>query len=159
MRTRTLATCATVAALVVAASSLLHPWGNLRTASIGDGAILTGANVPDGIRTALAQKCGDCHSNNTHWPPYSRLAPFSWVVEHDVQIGRQHINLSAWEKYSIDNQIDLLGKMSSQLRQGKMPLEKYLLLHPEARLSESERKLIVDWIKTERKRLVADAAK
>jgi len=40
-----------------------------------------------------------------------------------------------------------------------MPLKQYLLLHPEARLSEAERKLIVDWTKIERKRVMAEAAK
>jgi hypothetical protein len=105
------------------------------------------------------QKCGDCHSNATHWPLYSRIAPSSWLVEHDVHAGRQHMNLSAWEQYSLDERIDLLGKMGSQVRQGKMPLKPYLLLHPEARLSGSERKLLVDWAKAERKRLVAEAAK
>jgi len=120
---------------------------------------LAGANVPDEIRTAFSQKCGDCHSGNTRWPLYSRVAPTSWLVEHDVHEGREHMNLSSWEQYSIDNRIDLLGKISSQLRKGKMPKKQYLLLHPEARLSESEQKLIVDWTKAERKRLVAEAAK
>jgi cytochrome c len=149
---------ATIAVMVVAASSLIHPWGNLYTASARDSAILTGANVPDEIRTAFSQKCGDCHSNNTRWPLYSRIAPSSWLVEHDVQEGREHLNLSSWEQYSIDSRIDLLGRISSQLRQDKMPKKQYLLLHPEARLSESERKLIVSWTKTERKRLLAAAA-
>jgi hypothetical protein len=158
MKTRTLSIGATIAALSVAALSLIHPWGNLHTASPGGGAILAGANVTDEIRTTLAHKCGDCHSNNTGWPLYSRIAPTSWLVEHDVHDGRQRMNLSSWEKYSIDNRIDLLGKMGTQLRQGKMPLKQYLLLHPDARLSESERKLIVDWTKAERKRLLAEAA-
>jgi hypothetical protein len=69
------------------------------------------------------------------------------------------MNLSTWEQYSIDNRIDFLGKMGTQLRQGKMPLKQYLLLHPEARLSDEEQKLIVDWTKVERKRLMAEAAK
>jgi hypothetical protein len=120
--------------------------------------MLAGSNVPDEVRATLAQKCGDCHSNNTRWPLYSRVAPASWLVEHDVHEGREHLNLSAWEQYSIDNRIDLLGKMGSQLRQGKMPLKQYVLLHPEARLSDAERKLIVDWIKGERRRLVAAGA-
>jgi hypothetical protein len=158
MKTRTLSIGATLAALSVAALSLIHPWGNLHTASPGGGAILAGANVTDEIRTAFAHKCGDCHSNNTQWPLYSRIAPSSWLVEHDVHDGRARMNLSSWEKYSIDNRIDLLGKMGTQLRQGKMPLKQYLLLHPDARLSESERKLIVDWTKAERKRLLAEAA-
>jgi len=158
MRARPLTTGATVAALAVAALSLIHPWGNLRTASAGGGAILSGANVPAEIRTALTQKCGDCHSTNTRWPLYSRVAPSSWLVEHDVHEGREHMNLSSWEQYSIDARIDLLAKMGTQLRERKMPLTQYLLLHPEARLSESERKLILNWTKTERRRLVAEVA-
>ena len=150
---------ATVAALVVMASSLIHPWGKLRIPSAGCGLIMAGADVPDAIRTAFSQKCGDCHSSNTRWPLYSRIAPASWLVEHDVYEGRKHLNLSSWEQYSIDERIDLLGKMGSQLRQGKMPLKPYPLLHPDARLQESERKLMVDWTKAERRRLVAEAAK
>jgi cytochrome c len=159
MRRINLSTCATALALAVAVLSFVHPWGNLRTGSPLGTAMLTGSNVTNEVREVIAQKCGDCHSNNTRWPIYSRVAPTSWLVEHDVQEGRERMNLSAWEQYSIDNRIDLLGRMSTQLRQDKMPLKQYLLLHPEARLSEAERKLIIDWAKAERKRLMAEAAK
>ena len=121
--------------------------------------MLAGTDVPEEVRATLAQKCGDCHSNNTRWPLYSRIAPTSWLVERDVHEGRAHLNLSFWEQYSTDNRIDLLGKIGTQIRQGKMPLKQYLLLHPEARLSEADRKLIVDWIRVERKRLLAETAK
>jgi cytochrome c len=119
---------------------------------------LSGATLPDPIRASLVQACGDCHSNHTRWPIYSRIAPASWLVQHDVHEGRQHLNLSLWEQYDIDKRIDMLGKMSTQLRQGKMPLKQYQLLHPEARLSGSERKQLVDWTKAERKRLLDEAA-
>jgi cytochrome c len=148
-----------VVVLAIAALSLVHPWGNLRSTSSQGSVILAGSNVPEEVQTVLAHKCGDCHSNNTRWPAYSRIAPSSWLVEHDVHEGREHMNLSNWEQYAIDSRIDLLSKISTQLRQGKMPLKQYLLLHPEARLSESERKLIVDWTKVERKRLAATAEK
>jgi hypothetical protein len=149
---------AVLAMLAIVALSFVHPWGDLRSGSSG-AEMLAGANATDEIRAKLAQKCGDCHSNNTRWPLYSRIAPTSWLVEHDVHEGRDHMNLSDWEKYSIDNRIDLLGKMGTQLRQGKMPLKQYLLLHPEARLTEAERKLIIDWTKAERKSLMTEAAK
>jgi cytochrome c len=159
MKIRRLAAAAAVAVLALAALSFFHPWGDLRGDASEKHAVLAGAKVPDEVREMLIQKCGDCHSNGTRWPLYSRIAPSSWLVERDVHEGREHMNLSRWEQYSIDSQIDLLGKMGSQLRQGKMPLRQYLLLHPEARLSEAERKLIVDWTKAERKSLMADAAK
>ena len=156
--TLTLAVGAGVAMLAVVALSFIHPWGNLRSDS-SRGGILTDSTAPPEVQTLLAQKCGDCHSANTRWPLYSRIAPSTWLVEHDVKEGREHMNLSSWEQYSIDSRIDLLAKIGSQVRQGKMPLKKYLLLHPEARVSESERKLIVDWTKVERKQLIAAAEK
>jgi cytochrome c len=158
MRPAKLLTGATITALAVVALSLIHPWGNLRSGSPEGSAVLAGKDVPDEVRTVLARKCGDCHSNHTRWPLYSRIAPASWLIEHDVHEGREHLNLSDLEQYSTDRRIDLLAKMGTQLRQGKMPLKQYLLLHPEARLSESERKLVLDWIKVERKRLLAEAA-
>jgi mono/diheme cytochrome c family protein len=148
-----------VAVLVMAALSLVHPWGDLRAASPGGAALLSGSSAPGEVRALFAQKCGDCHSPNTRWPLYSRIAPSSWLVEHDVHRGREHLNLSRWEQYSIDERIDLLSRIGTQLRQRKMPLKPYLLLHPEARLSDAERKLVIDWTKAERKRIQAASAK
>ncbi|HVJ05337.1 MAG TPA: heme-binding domain-containing protein [Candidatus Saccharimonadales bacterium] len=145
--------------LVGVALSLVHPWGNLRLDSSRDAPILQGASAPNEIRELLARKCNDCHSNRTRWPLYSNFAPTSWLVEHDVHAGREHLNLSRWEEYGIDSRIDLLSKMGSQIRDGKMPLKQYVLLHPEARLSDSERKLIQNWIKVERKRLLTQEEK
>jgi cytochrome c len=145
---------ASVAVLALAALSLIHPWGNLRIGPYA-GEVLAGASVPPEVRTILMHKCGDCHSSNTRWPLYSRVAPSSWLVERDVKDGREHMNFSSWEQYNVDSQIDLLAKIASQLRQGKMPLKRYLLLHPDAKVSERERKLIADWAKSERKRLAA----
>jgi cytochrome c len=158
MRIAKLSTGAAIAALAVAALSFIHPWGNLRVGPAGN-AILAGSSAPDDVRAMLGRKCGDCHSNNTRWPLYSRVAPTSWLVEHDVHAGRERLNLNSWEQYCVDSRIDLLAKIGTQLRQGKMPLKQYLLLHPEARLSDAERTLIIDWTKVERRRLVAEAAK
>lgn len=145
---------AAMTAIFAAGLSLIHPWGNLRQDSPANTAVLVDEAVPGQVRTLLAQKCGDCHSNNTRWPLYSRVAPVSWLVEHDVAFGRMHLNLSSWERYAIDARIDLLSKVGTQLRQEKMPLRGYLVLHPEARLSAAERELILNWSKTERRRLL-----
>jgi len=159
MRLSKLAAGAAMAVVAVAACSFVHPWGNLRSGFPAGGAVLAGASVPDEVRAVIVQKCGDCHSNNTRWPLYSRIAPASWLVERDVHEGREHLNLSSWDQYRTDDRIDLLAHIGTQVRQGKMPLKQYLLLHPEARLSDADRKLILDWSKNERKRLMAEAAK
>jgi mono/diheme cytochrome c family protein len=46
---------------------------------------------------SLARRaCMDCHSNETQWPWYSRVAPVSWMVYYDVQRGRRSLNLSEY---------------------------------------------------------------
>ena len=87
--------------------------------------------------TLVAAACNDCHSNRTEWPWYSNIAPFSWLVQHDVQDGRQALNFS---EMNLGQAADLAaGKVSS----GQMPPFNYTILHPNARLSDADRATLV----------------
>lgn len=109
--------------------------------------------VPDEVERVLATKCGDCHSERTRYPLYSKVAPASWLIERDVHLGRSRFNMSQWQQYNRESQIDLLSKIASEARSGQMPVKHYLILHPQARLSPAEQQLIYDWAKTERRQL------
>ena len=132
--------------------SFIHPWGDVR-ATAGSGEILAGSNASPEVRQLLENKCGSCHTNQTHWPIYSYLAPGSWLLEHDVADGRFHMNLSQWQQYEPESQLALLARISAEIRTGEMPLKPYLWLHPSARLSEEERQKIYGWSREERRRI------
>jgi len=138
-------------ALVIVLSSI-HPWGNL-CATESSNALLEGTTVPANVRNVFETKCADCHSENTHWPAYSRVAPASWLIEHDVHDGRSHMNLSQWQHYSLEDQATLLNRIAAEVRSGQMPPKRYLVLHPQAKLSPEEQQLIYDWAKAERKQI------
>jgi hypothetical protein len=94
---------------------------------------------------ALAERsCFDCHSNETAWPWYSRVAPVAWLVARDVQQGREELNFSDWGGVSQDDDEDLAEEVREVLEEGEMPLPNYLLLHPEARLTDLERQQLID---------------
>jgi len=93
------------------ACSFIHPWGNVRAVK-SDAPLMQGANVPADVQAVLENKCADCHSDNTKWPAYSRLAPGSWLMERDVHEGREHLNMSQWESFDQDTKIDLLGNLA-----------------------------------------------
>lgn len=133
--------------------SLIHPWGNLRAGGARHAAILSGGSVPADVRQVLESKCGDCHTDNTRWPLYSKVARVSWLVEHDVHDGREALNLSRWEQYSAEMQVGLLSRIASEARSGQMPLKQYVWIHPEMQLSGSEQQQLYEWARTERKRL------
>ena len=89
---------------------------------------------------ALAQHaCYDCHSNEVTWPWYSNVAPVSWLVQHDVDEGRQHLNFSDWGR---SGRSEAAREMSEVVLEGEMPPLQYLLAHPEARLTAAEKEAL-----------------
>lgn len=85
-------------------------------------------------RELAARACFDCHSNQTKWPWYSRIAPVSWLVVKDVERGREHLNASEWQREQKDAR-----EAAEEVREGSMPLPIYLPAHPEARLDAVEK--------------------
>jgi mono/diheme cytochrome c family protein len=96
-------------------------------------------------RTLFMRTCGNCHSNETKWPLYSNIAPISWLVTHDVEDGRKHLNISNWLYQKKNKGNDA----AEELREGDMPPLVYMPMHSEAWLNNKEKKeLISGLIKT-----------
>ena len=89
---------------------------------------------------ALAREaCFDCHSNETVWPWYSYVAPVSWRIAGHVNDGRRRLNFSEWDQPNED-----ADEIIKAITSGEMPLRDYLLMHPEARLTEEGTQALVD---------------
>jgi len=86
----------------------------------------------------FAGACGDCHSNQTSWPWYSYVAPSSWLVKHDVDDGREAMNVSHWDQPQPDS-----GELAEQIQGGEMPPTQYKIIHGAARLSAAEKAALV----------------
>jgi len=86
---------------------------------------------------ALAQTaCFDCHSNETDWSRwYESIAPASWLVQADVDEGRQHLNFSEWNQGGKPRELDHLWETTQR---GSMPPLQYIILHPEAKLTPDQ---------------------
>jgi len=77
----------------------------------------------------------------------------SWLIEKDVHDARDAMNLSRWNDYDSNRRRQILTELGSLVRNHVMPPRRYLLLHPEARLSDSETDALYSWTQAERKRL------
>ena len=102
-------------------------------------------DVPPAVDANLRRACYNCHSAETTWPWYSYVAPVSWLVVHDVNDGRRHLNLSEWTAYTPEERAKKRAGISTLIQQGEMPLWYYLPAHPEARLTDEEKQSIVTW--------------
>jgi hypothetical protein len=105
------------------------------------------AEVPaaEEVRSILRRACYDCHSNETRWPWYSRVAPVSWLVAHDVREGREKLNFSTWNRLSTKKQVEALHESWEEVEEGEMPPWFYLPPHPDAQLSTRDRAALREW--------------
>jgi heme-binding protein len=141
-----------VAAIAAAGGSLIHPFGALGIPGSNQ-TIFREARIDPETLAIVQRACQNCHSQQTEWPWYSHVAPVSWLIARDVQQARLHMDLSRWQDYSTDDRLRLLSEIGSAVRNRQMPLPRYLLLHAEARLTDTERQQIYRWTRTERSRL------
>jgi hypothetical protein len=94
-------------------------------------------------RATFFNACADCHSNETVFPCYSNVAPISWLIESDVQSGRERFNVSEWDRKKQNG-----DEASEEVQQGSMPTGLYLLMHSSANLNAAEKKKIVEGLTT-----------
>jgi Haem-binding domain len=89
---------------------------------------------PDAESEAIARtSCYACHSNETDWPPYSYVAPMSWLVRSDVERARDELNFSDWDRDRGE-----ANDAAEQVLDRTMPPDRYTLIHRDARLSNTE---------------------
>ena len=94
----------------------------------------------------MRNACYDCHSNETRWPWYGHIAPVSWLVARDVEYGRRQVNFSIWNTYYPATRLRKLEWIGRAMQRTDMPPRWYQTLHPDARLTDAQRKALDQWI-------------
>lgn len=108
------------------------------------------------VMSILRRSCYDCHSNETEWPWYSHVAPVRWMIRHDVNEGRSHVNFSEFEGAEPRRMAHRLEEIGEQVEEGEMPLWYYVPLHPQARLTDADRELLRSWATERRAAIIAE---
>ena len=89
-------------------------------------------------RDLAIESCYSCHSNETKWPWYSNIAPMSWLVQRDVDEGRDEFNFN-----ELDGESDS-DDAAETVADGEMPPLRYVLANPSARLTAEEKRALID---------------
>ena len=104
--------------------------------------------APPEIKAILRSACYDCHSHETVWPWYSRVAPASWLVGYDVRHARKMLNFSVWTDHKPEKKTVLLEDAVAQVSAGEMPPVYYTWMHPKSRLSGAQVDALSAWAKS-----------
>jgi hypothetical protein len=86
--------------------------------------------------------CYECHSNETVYPIYTRIAPVSWIAAQHVNEGRSHLNFSEQPLEAISPDL-LIAYIQADL----MPPPLYRSVHPEANLTPAQKIILIEGIR------------
>ena len=108
--------------------------------------------TPPDVKEILQRSCYTCHSHETVWPWYGYVAPLSWLFAWDLHDARDKMNFSSWNAYRLDERDRLLKEVLEEIDEENMPPRYFRLLHPGARMTESELERLRAWVRARRPR-------
>ena len=101
--------------------------------------------VPENVEQILVKACNDCHSNSTVYPWYAEVQPIAWWLDDHVKDGKKHLNFNEFASYRLAKQYHKLEEVFDEVKGGEMPLESYTVVHRDAKLTDEERTISMDW--------------
>jgi hypothetical protein len=109
------------------------------------------------VQAIMRKSCMDCHSNETRWPWYGRVAPVSWLLSRDVERGRKAMNLSEWSVgpgRRPEIGASYLAAACTDAKSGRMPRLPYTVVNRDAKLTPGELDTLCSWTRSEFVRLI-----
>lgn len=107
--------------------------------------IVQNASLPETMAAQLKASCYDCHSNNTVYPWYAHIAPFSWVIDQHIRNGKEELNFSEYGTLDRIKKISVLNSLCEVISDSTMPPPNYLMLHQDAALDADDITALCDW--------------
>jgi len=111
--------------------------------------------TPD-VKNILQSSCYDCHSNNSVYPIYASIQPIAWWLQHHIDEGKEELNFSEFAGYSPRRRFHKLEEIKEQIVEKEMPLYSYTIVHTQAKLSEQQKSILINWVNSTMAKMKAD---
>lgn len=102
----------------------------------------------DTIVKLLANSCFHCHSNNTKYPWYTNIQPVGWLMAKHINDGKDELNFDDLAALSNRRRNSKFKSIAEQIQQDEMPLKSYLLIHRNAALNETDKKVLINFFQS-----------
>jgi hypothetical protein len=121
-----------------------------KSEGIGAKDITTKYAIPNDVQAILKTSCYDCHSNNTIYPWYAEIQPVAWWLNDHIKDGKKDLNFSEFASYQIRKQYRKLEEVAEMVKDNKMPISSYTLIHKDAVLNDQQKLTLYNWVQTVR---------
>jgi len=94
-------------------------------------------SMPDDVKAVIEKSCFGCHS-----------------TESKNDKAKEKLNLSTLDSLSTTKMIHVLRDINEVLEDNEMPPEKFLAKFPDKKLTDAEKKILMDWANSQAKALM-----
>lgn len=115
--------------------------------------------VPDTVLHMLQTSCYDCHSNHTTYPWYSKITPVNWWLNSHIEDGKKELNFTTFANGTFKRKTKKMQATAEEIKKHDMPLDSYLWIHTNSRLTDEQRKMLMDWAEASKQQLMQDSLK
>ena len=98
--------------------------------------------APADMQELVVGACYDCHSYRTEHPWYAYITPVNFLLQNNIEEGREALNFSRWDLYWDSEHA---SKCREEIAEGEMPPREYSFMHDHARLTAVERERMIAW--------------
>ncbi len=102
--------------------------------------------MPEQVHGIFKRACYDCHSNSTTYPWYANIQPLGWWLADHIREGKAELNFNEFGTYSLRKQKSKLKSIAGSLEDNSMPLSSYTFIHKNAKLSLTDKGLVLNWL-------------
>lgn len=100
----------------------------------------------DLIKPIFEKKCFDCHVKPMKFPWYYSIPGIKQMIDYDIKEAKEHIDMSKdFPFLSHETPLKDLESLRETTLKDSMPPFRYLLMHWENRLTEDEKRVIIQW--------------
>jgi cytochrome c peroxidase len=141
---------------LLAVLALLLPVTNLLTGPPTGTPLTATAAARDAatVRAAhtLERSCANCHVPGVKTPFYAKLPVASAIVENDIEAGLRDFDLARGFAPAAGGPVPepALAKIEREVAENAMPPTPFVAMHWNARLDQSERRALLDWVRDAR---------
>ncbi len=98
------------------------------------------------IKPIFQKKCFDCHGKIEKYPWYYAVPGVKQMINYDIREAKKHIDMSTnFPFISHESPLQDLQSLKKVAIENDMPPFRYLLGHWDAKLTESEKQLLIRW--------------
>jgi hypothetical protein len=99
------------------------------------------------VKPVFQKSCFDCHSNQSVYPWYYKVPGAKQLIDSDIAESKEHLDFSHDFPFAgHGTPAEDLQAIADSIQEGDMPPFRYRVFHPSSKLTDEDKKTVLDWV-------------